>query len=160
MPKARRVRLSGGRYAFVDARDYSRVRAFRWYLLSGRYACATVGRRKVLMHVLISGQSWPDHRDGNGLNNRRRNLRPGSGGRNQQNARLRWNSTTGYKGVYLDRRTGRYYAQIKFQRHVLSLGTFGAAADAAHAYDAAARRLFGVYGRFNCPKKGERGVRK
>lgn len=160
MPKPRRIRLAGGRYAVVDACDYARVRCHRWYLLGGRYACSTLpDRRKLLMHVLISGRSWPDHRDGNGLNNRRSNLRPGTGGRNQQNTKIRKDNSSGYKGVYLDRRTGNYYAQIKTPQRARALGTFASAITAAQAYDRAARRHFGEYALLNFPKRGERGAR-
>ena len=45
-----------------------------------------------------------DHRDGNGLDNRKKNLRDGSDGVNQNNQALHNNNTSGTNGVYFNKR--------------------------------------------------------
>jgi len=56
-----------------------------------------------------------------------------------------------YKGVSLHKATGRWRAMITLNRRTRSLGLFAREIDAALAYDAAARELFGEYARPNFP---------
>jgi hypothetical protein len=88
-----------------------------------------------------------DHRDGNSTNNRWSNLRRATPSQNSANSRRSRQNTSGYKGVCLCRRSGRWRAFICKQGRVIHLGTF-ATPDAAHAaYMVAARKLFGEFAR-------------
>jgi AP2 domain len=152
--------MGGGYVAFVSDKDYARVRAFKWRAFKPAkwsrtlYAVRTdaSGRRptSVLMHRFILGLTDPrvttDHRDRNGLNNVRSNLRRCTIGQNQFNS----GKHTGrpFKGVTLESRTGKYFARIGLDRQAIHLGTFDRAEDAARAYDAKALKL---YGAFACP---------
>lgn len=96
------------------------------------------------MHTFLTGWDFVDHRNGDGLDNRRANLRPATAAQNAANQQLSIANTTGYKGVSLYR-NGRFRASIQ-RRH---LGYFDTAADAARAYDAAALDLFGDFAHLN-----------
>lgn len=153
----KRITLGGGKVALVDDRDYALVEEYAWFAHttpSGKvYARHDVvdrlGRRRhLLMHRLIldppKGMTT-DHRDGNGLNNRRRNLRPAT---MQQNIRAKGPAkhTSRYKGVSWDRKSRKWRSQIEVGRRKAKwLGLFASQRKAALAYDRAARRHFGRF---------------
>ncbi|MGH8665349.1 MAG: HNH endonuclease, partial [Burkholderiales bacterium] len=107
----------------------------------------------LLMHRFILNVSDPeiqvDHRDRNGLDNRRANLRICSRHENMRNARRRADSLTGLKGVGLNNRINRYHARIFADGKPVYLGSFMSAEEAHAAYCRAAERLFGDFARFN-----------
>lgn len=92
-----------------------------------------------------------DHIDGNGLNNRRSNLRLCTRMQNSRNRRKNRDSTTEFKGVWRDKRTGRCYAQIRFKGKNLYVGVFDTAIEAARAYDRKALELFAEFAHLNFP---------
>jgi hypothetical protein len=90
-----------------------------------------------------------DHINGNGLDNRRANLRLASSAENSRNGRPRAANHSGFRGVCLKK--GRWVAQISVDYQKRHLGLFETAEAAAHAYDASARELHGVFARLNFP---------
>jgi hypothetical protein len=95
--------------------------------------------------------SWPtveiDHADGDGLNNRWKNLRLATRSENNSNTRLPRHNTSGLKGAYFDKRTGRWLAQIRHQKQQIYLGKFDTAEEAHAAYCEAAARHHGAFAR-------------
>ena len=151
--------LSAGLFVRFDDPYALLVADYSWHLkLSGvnglRYARAYVrgsgraGHRFIFMHTLITG--WPrvDHEDGDGLNNTIRNLRKATQSQNLANQGSRGGASQ-YKGVYLDRRNGHWYACITVEGHQRRLGTFLDEAAAARAYDTAALAAWGDFARLN-----------
>ncbi len=162
----REIQLHGvkarSRTAKVDDEDYELVQNYRWTVFedtsrtghpNGPYAVSQnwdseLGRSTALrMHKLITGWPRTDHIDGDGLNNQRSNLRPASNRENTQNQRKTTKPTSSkYKGVS---RVQHWVAQIGLAGRVTYLGRFQDEDDAARAYNAAARELFGEYARLN-----------
>src|ERR1017187_6539686 len=113
-----RIPLTQGKFALIDDRDYWLVRQFTWCAQkTGRnwYARASVSHTQCIsMHRLLAG--FPpfslDHKNGNGLDNRRRNLRPATSSEQAMNRRLRNDNKTGFTGVYWHKRDGVWHAQI------------------------------------------------
>ena len=93
------------------------------------------------------GRPMIDHRDGDATNNRWSNLRQATASQNGANARRRRQNASGYKGVSLDKRSGRYRASIGGNGRRIYLGTFDTPQEAHAAYVAAARKLFGKFAR-------------
>lgn len=156
-PRVREIPLCGpkgqGRILLVDDEDYERVSQFRWYAKEDEngqvyaYAHFTV-------HSLLTGFPLTDHVNGNGLDNTRSNLREATPLQNKWNAKTRSDSKTGFKGVS-SRRGGRgFIARIVTDGKRRTLGWFHSAEEAAHAYDAAARELYGEFAWLNFPAKG------
>lgn len=155
-------RLGEGLFALVDDTDAGLVAGYRWVLqVSGGskyYAIAHVpgsgktGKtgRRVLMHNLIIGRKGIDHRDGNGLNNQRANLRLATQGQNRANTPPRA-GTSRFKGVYWHERSGKWMARVGVNQKMHYLGIFSSEEDAARAYDAAALEIWGEYARPNFP---------
>ena len=102
------VPLTQGREAIIDVADVSLVDGHTWWLGKGGYAVRVYkvnGKQTtVYMHRVISacpeGQEV-DHIDGDGLNNRRSNLRNATKAQNAYNVGPRRTNTSGYKGVSL-----------------------------------------------------------
>ena len=88
-----------------------------------------------------------DHIDGNGTNNKWNNLRLANRLQNLANRKINTNNTSGFKGVYFDKRDKRYYARIGFNGD-LNLGRFSTPEEAHIAYCKAAKEYFGEYARF------------
>jgi hypothetical protein len=88
-----------------------------------------------------------DHRDGDGLNNRWDNIREATSAQNKHNRGVNKNNTTGFKGVYMDKRSGRYVAQITIDYKGYQLGRFYTAEEAHACYCAAAEKHFGEFAR-------------
>lgn len=99
--------------------------------------------------LLVHGE-WPamlDHKNGDPADNRIDNLRLANRSENRANAKVGRNNSIGFKGVTLDRSTGRYRSSIKFKRRLISLGTFDTPEQAHAAYVAKAEELFGEFAR-------------
>jgi hypothetical protein len=101
---------------------------------------------RMLNRPLSRGEEC-DHIDGNSLNNKRNNLRLVT---HQQNIRnKRKNVDTRFKGVYHEKFTGKYKAQIVIDGKNYNLGRYVSEEDAARVYDAAAIKYFGEYAKTN-----------
>lgn len=153
------VLLTNGDAAIVDRADAGLVSNQRWTLYAGKsglkYARAS-GRYSAtlsLMHRLISGAKLGEHVDhinGNGLDNRRSNLRVCTHAENMGNRRKQKNSAQPFKGVR--KRTEKptpnpWRACIgKEQKY---LGCFATAEEAARAYDSAAVERYGAFAKLN-----------
>lgn len=163
------VELTQGFVAHVDAKDLALVSGFRWKALKARghcYAARTNCRKGhrnelILMHRVIIGAApgtLVDHKDGDGLNNRRNNLRIANYKQNGANTK-KTRGRSKYKGVYWNKRDRKWRAQIgggttKDGRHiVIYLGSFDDERVAARAYDAKAIEMHGEFACPNFPRK-------
>lgn len=159
------ILLSKGRVALIDLEDEALVKTHSWYARMDRwghwYAYGAVvedGRRKeIAMHRFIVGAekgTVVDHRNLDGLDNRRCNLRICTNKQNVRNARpYTGKKTSKFKGVSLMKSKRRFRAQIMCSGVKINLGNFADEKKAALAYDEAARKLFGEFARCNFPKE-------
>jgi len=116
----------------------------------------SIDRRYYQAHRLawlyVHGE-WPkaviDHADGNKLNNAIANLREASVSENAANSVIRKDNTSGFKGVYLDKRIMRWSARLRVDGRYKALGYFGSAQEASAAYDAASQAHFGKFARLS-----------
>lgn len=86
-----------------------------------------------------------DHVNGDGLDNRRSNLRLATHGQNMANSKMRSNNTSGFKGVSLDRQSGKWRAQIQHNKKRILLGCFDDPELAHKAYCEAAIKYHGEF---------------
>ena len=120
-----------------------------------RYRRVGVEGRLYLAHRLIwlwmTGE-WPkaqiDHIDCNRENNKWDNLREARPSQNMANTGKQKNNSTGYKGVYLDKRDGVYYARVQFNGRAISFGRFNDPYKAHLAYVAGLTALHGPFARW------------
>ena len=90
-----------------------------------------------------------DHKNRNGLDNRRCNLRYATRSQNLANSKLPVNNTSGFKGVRFEKDRGLWLARIKVNQVTKNLGRYKNKIDAAKAYNAAAIKYFGEFSRIN-----------
>jgi hypothetical protein len=157
---ARAIPLTQGQVTWVSEEDYERVSQFKWCAAWGgkehpKFIAITGGNknRKVLHRFILglvhSDELTADHINGNTLDNRRCNLRACTADQNKKNRPVSSLSTVGQKGVYHDKRDGRFYARIKANHKWHSLGGHSTAELAAAAYNEAAKVLHGEYAHLN-----------
>lgn len=166
---------AAGRVALVDDDDYPLVRRYRWRVSEqagtatkrpwGPYAVTTIkeddGRKRTVgMHALLTGSPLTDHEDHDGLNNQRYNLRPATRSQNSRNSRGRIVKASRFKGVCWDRKRRLWFARIGLgdgkYRYLLHTAN---QTEAAYAYDAAARELFGEFAYTNFPSEPTEAMR-
>lgn len=95
--------------------------------------------------------NWPsshiDHINGDTLDNRIANLRQATRSQNIANSKLRKDSTTRFKGVSFNKKTGKYVAYLNHNGARIYLGLFRTPEAAARARDSKARELHGEFAR-------------
>jgi len=157
----REIRLSRGLVALVDDADFDAVNRFRWHAQPHRatfYAVRNLprseGRRSTeRLHRFLAGH-WAivDHINGNGLDNRRANLRPATNAENCANRPGIQGTSSVFKGVSWMKRNRKWAARIGHSGRQRHLGLFADEEEAARAYDAAARDLFHDFAWLNFPE--------
>lgn len=137
----------------IDTTDYELVKKYRWFIsTSGKSLYARARwhdgpERFVYLHILLCPQ-WKlvDHEDGNGLNNRRHNLREAN---KQQNA---WNQktkehTSKYHGVSWQSARNKWVAQLMVNGKQNNLGRFDTEEEAYKARLDAEEKYLGGFTR-------------
>lgn len=151
----REIPLSRGLVALVDDEDYERVVALgKWCADRGRhteYAVLprTSRRKKMYLHRFLTGAPRGldvDHINGDGLDNRRTNIRVVTRAQNQRNrTRKQDGCSSRFKGVTFHKQTGKWQAQIAKGTAHLSLGLHATERAAQEAYANGALLLFGEH---------------
>jgi hypothetical protein len=155
----KKICLSQGHYALVDDEDFDFLNKRKWCIskrkntsYAVRYVTKTDGsRHPIFMHRAIMGTPKgfdTDHKDGNGLNNKRGNLRVCTKSENQRNRISRVGSSL-FKGVSIKNQTGRWVSQIRFNGKKMHLGYFSNQFDAARKYNEFASKLYGEFANLN-----------
>jgi hypothetical protein len=154
----KRIKLTQGKFASVSDVDYTYLNQFKWHYNHGRYnkyAVRDDNGRSIWMHRVILERKGHinftkvDHKDGDGLNNQRRNLRPATNQQNICNQIKHLNNCSGFKGVHWDKLHGKWRAMIQFDGHKKHLGYFMSKREAAQAYNKAAKKYHGKFARLN-----------
>lgn len=156
------IPLSNGMFALIDDEDHPLISKYKWHAVKGwntHYARSWApgnikGKgHKIYMHRLILGITageYVDHKNGNGLDNRRSiNLRKCTTRENSRNSAPRKNAKSQIKGVSWCKQTGKWAASIRVNGKPKWLGRFNCEKQAGNAYDIAALKYFGKFARTN-----------
>lgn len=154
------IQLTNGGVTTVDDADYLRLSQWKWRRASaGRTFYAVRSEQlpdgrgtTIMMHRVILGLTPEDkievdHRNSDGLNNQRSNVRLANHKQNSWNRRKNKNNTSGYTGVVWDRGRSKWWARIKIDNRLKHIGRFDDAESAGKAYAAVAQRLRGDFAR-------------
>lgn len=153
------IPLTQGKVAVIDFKDFNKVRGIKWHAhRSNRRWYARYRdpvRGLIYLHRFLlcpPSRVQVDHKDGNGLNNCRYNLRKCSNRQNHQAfKRKRPQATSQFRGVCWYARDAVWTAQIFFRGRQIHLGRFLDETNAARAYDDKAKELFGEFSALNFP---------
>jgi hypothetical protein len=161
------ILLTQDKFAIIDDENYELISKYKWSAskMGNQYYAVTKSSRKLgnrknlFMHRLILGLNFGDKRYGDHINhdtldNRNNNLRIVDSHQSSLNRRSHNNSSSIYKGVGWDKHIQKWRSRIYINNHDIYLGTFHNDADAAKAYDAKAKELFGEFANLNFPTKG------
>lgn len=140
--RTKEIALSQGKVAVVDAADFADANRWRWSAHKIRntfYAVRKSGASHVYLHrEIMASELRPslvvDHKDGDGLNNCRSNLRVCTRRQNQQNrVNVPRNNTSGHIGVLWSKHDKRWRAVVVRNRKRTHLGQFGSKSKAVQA---------------------------
>lgn len=144
-------------FAEIDDDDFNYINQWKWQARKDEHRWyASMGKKEglsTMMHRVILGLTDPkiivDHIDRNGLNNKKSNLRICSNSENCRNRKLISGKSSKYMGVCFHKKTKKWYASIGKDWKTIYLGIFKNEADAARAYDEAAKIHFGEFANLN-----------
>jgi hypothetical protein len=158
------IQLTKGKVTFVDDKDFEWLNQWKWQANKQTYKNITnfyavrSGKRingkrlGIKMHRFILNAPKGievDHRDTDGLNNQRYNLRLCTCQQNNMNINPYRGCSSKYKGVGWHKKNKKWQVQIALNRKSKHLGYFVSETEAALAYNFAATKLFGEFARLN-----------
>jgi len=164
--------LTQGKVTLIDDADYERLAAHKWcaclirntwYAERKAYNPKTGKKHTIRMHKEVLNAKpgeQVDHINGDGLDNTCANLRICTQAQNQMNRQKQRGTSSSFKGVSWDKGHTKWRANIAVDGRLTYLGHFFDEANAAKAYDARAREVFGQYARLNFPRLGEQSARR
>ncbi|MGA2093827.1 MAG: HNH endonuclease [Sedimentisphaerales bacterium] len=161
----RRIALTEGEWAKVDPADYYKYKDIKWFtkgngknfyaftsIKTGPYQTTLVSMHRMMMNPPEG--MVVDHRNNDGEDNHRENLRVVTRSQNQQNRRKIAGTSSKYIGVSRNKKDVKWEASIRRTGKKIRLGRFANEEDAARAYDAAARKFYGEEAKVNFPENG------
>lgn len=153
------ISLTQGKIALVDDEDYERLSRHKWYAIKSKhtyYAVRNLPRENgkqhgIRMHRVILGLTSPklqgDHKDHDGLNNQKYNLRICTNLQNSWNKKKHKTNVAGIKGI---RFLGKSWeVRICINGEAKAIGLFPSLEQASTAYNAAALNYFGEFAHLN-----------
>jgi hypothetical protein len=160
--KVKEISITGGQVVLVDDEDYERVSGYIWFRHLGKgtdYAMAHIPGRVsgILLHRFILDAPdgvLVDHKNRNGLDCQRQNIRLATSSQNGRNA-AKYRTfkgapvTSRFKGVHWCKYHKHWLARANIGGRVTHLGQFDSEEAAARAYNNAALLHFGEFARLN-----------
>jgi len=153
------------KFTLVDDKDYVVLNKYKWTASRQRptgtfYALRGIYRDNkwttLSMHLMILGNvegKEIDHRDRDGLNNQRHNLRHCTNTENQRNRVAPINNSSGYKGIGWSKRDNRWRARLAYNGKDIYIGQFKCLIKAVEAYDKAVVKYHGEFAQLNFPER-------
>lgn len=155
----KKIPLTRGKSALVSNRDFTYLNQWKWYASKNghnyyaRRHMPGSNTKFIYMHRVVAERagrigSEIDHRNGNGLDNFRSNLRPATRRQNQINKNAAHDKAgSNLKGVYPVR--NRFRAVGCIGSKAIHLGMYDTSIEAGKAYDKWASKNYGTFARLN-----------
>ena len=146
---------------YLPLKDGTLVSDHLWSMMAAhpgsRYAATSSNECSVKLHRVILNypKDLSDHRDGDGLNNRRSNLRACSSSENSMNRKSRTGSSSEYKNVSYHKVRKIWRSHIRFYGVPIDMGAFLLEHHAAYASDVAGGYLHGSFAILNKPEDND-----
>jgi hypothetical protein len=139
---------------YFDLEDYDKIKDYYWSMNTKGYIKTYTRLLPItwrMMHRKITGCKDSaveiDHIDGRKNNNQKLNLRLVDTQKNQMNAGIRQDNTSGTKGVTYHHKSSTYRSYIQYKKKFISFGYFKNKEDAIWHREMAELILFGEYSR-------------
>jgi hypothetical protein len=160
MNMTKQIDLTQGKFAIVDDGDFEMLSSRKWFAFNncnrGWYAVChnndLPSRSLIRMHRVILNPPigfFIDHINGNGLDNRRENLRVVNRSENQWNRKTNKNSVSGIKGIKRRKNDGKWRAVIRVHGKSIHIGYFDSLENAVDAYNESAKLYHGEFATLN-----------
>lgn len=160
------IPLTQGKFAQVDDDDFEELNKFKWTLTKcdnsfyalrtiyeGRISKGVYGKqKKIYLHRQIMNapsDKLVDHKDGDGLNCQKTNMRLATKSENQRNKKPKTNGTSEYLGVCWSKKENKWLAQINIPNVRKRIGVFKSEENAAIAYNILAEKHYGEFANIN-----------
>jgi hypothetical protein len=150
--------LTQNKVALVDDEDYNELNKYNWCAYHDDnmwYARRGTNRNKIQKTILMHREilNAPkgimiDHINGDGLDNRKENIRLCNNLINGQNRHTVY-GTSQYQGVYSPRNNKKWMSRITINKRLFYLGSFNSEKLAAIAYNIAALKYYGADAKIN-----------
>ena len=138
-----------GSVFIIDTEDFDRIKSLLWRVGANGYIISQYpGDIHILLHrLIVNAQKGDivDHINHKKYDNRKVNLRVASQEYNMMNAETRSDNTSGRKGVWRDKRTGNWVAEIYVNKKKINLGHFKRFEDAVKAREKGEEKYFGEW---------------
>lgn len=147
-------RKYGQKICLVDDEDFDYLSKLKWYVLKNSktfYANTIIDGKTFKMHRMIMNVKtgeFIDHRDHDGLNNCKSNLRICTRSQNAMNA-TRSTNKYGYKGVSYKKSHRRFVARVEVNGKTTYFGSCKTAREAAIIYNEHALKHYGEFANLN-----------
>jgi len=159
IPNTKLIRLTKGKFAIIDEEDFERVSEYNWSCKKGYntlYAETSINRKTIKLHRFVlniyDSKTQVDHKNHNGLNCMKVNLREATQSQNSMNQQPQVGRFSKYKGVHWNSNNKNFVARIQLNSKRIHIGVFQNEIDAAKAYDLKAKELFGEFAYLNFPE--------
>ena len=147
------IELTRNHFALVDSEDYDKLKSINWYAASVKRSIYAYNRKHKSMHRFLMQPPKDlevDHINGNGLDNRRCNLRVVTRKLNAANQKkVHYKTSSKHKGVHFHISNKKWMSQIYIDGKSNHLGCFKTENEAALAYNKKAKELYGEHARLN-----------
>jgi hypothetical protein len=145
------------KFTIVDDEDFEKLNQWKWWYMNKRgkeYAISSQ-KTKYYMHRIITKAKkgeYVDHINGNGLDNRKKNLRICKNHQNLWNVGTRKTNTSGLKGIHLDKRIElkkRWCVVFNHNYKQIWVGRFATKKEAVVAYNKKIKEMRGDFAVLN-----------
>lgn len=154
-----------GKEFWFDKEDYEKIKNYYWNFDDKGAVCtktypqnSTLYIHRVIMEV-EDHNTQVDHIKHNRFDNRKSQLRIADNKHNNRNKGLVKRNTTGITGVYYNKKSGSWYAQIKVNYKIIHLGSFKTKEEATEARKQAENKYFGEWSYDNSQKIADENER-
>lgn len=141
------VHFNTGDIGFIDTEDLSKFNKYFWGLNSQGYAHSRINGvlKRLHLYLLDFPNRTVDHINRNKLDNRKANLRLCEQRENTRNLSKKKNNTSGFPGVNLIKKSGKWKARIMVDRKGIHIGHYDTFEEAVEARKKAEIKYFGEY---------------
>ncbi len=153
----KQIKLTQNKVAIVDDGDYELLAQWKWHANNQHGNWYAINPKMGRMHRFVMNNPIDlevDHLNGDGLDNRRCNLRACTHSQNMMNQKAKTCQTSKYKGVWWQKDRKKWVSSIRLNQQKIYVGSFLDEGDAGRAYNKKARELYGGFAKLNIIEKG------